>query len=178
MAVYVISDTHFGHSNILRYREGFNSIEEHDQIITDNILSVCGKRDSLYILGDVCIYKDAFGYLETIAKNVEFLHICLGNHDFERKGSPTLEDYMSICKSVFGMKAYKNAWLTHAPLHPNELRGKMNVHGHVHANSVDDKRYFNASCENVRYKPVNLAEVLTGTVPWYKLAIKEGTWND
>lgn len=161
MAVYVISDTHFGHSNILRYRTCFNSIEEHDKIITENILKTCGKRDSLYILGDVCIYKDGFKYLEEIANSVEFLHICLGNHCNERKGSPTLEDYMSVCKSVFGMKKYKDAWLTHAPIHPVELRGKFSIHGHVHSNSIDDPRYFNASCENVDYTPVNIADVLT-----------------
>lgn len=160
MAVYCISDTHFGHSNILQYRTKFNTIEEHDRTITDNILKTCGKRDSLYILGDVCIYKDAFKYLEEISEHIEFLHICLGNHDQERKGSPTLEDYMSVCKSVFGMKKYKNAWLTHAPIHSDELRGKMNIHGHIHDNEINDPRYFNASCENVRYTPVNMVRIM------------------
>lgn len=160
MSVYVISDTHFGHTNILKFRPEFVSIEHHDETITNNILEVCGKRDTLYILGDVCLYKDAWKYVEKIASNVEFLHICLGNHCNERKGSPTLGDYMSVCKSVFGMKRYKNAWFTHAPIHPDELRGKMNIHGHTHNNSLDDKRYFNASCENVNYRPVNVADIL------------------
>jgi len=160
MAVYVISDTHFGHTNILKFRDGFDSIEQHDRTITDNILSVCGKRDTLYILGDVCVYKESWKYVEEIASGVEFLHICLGNHCNERKGSPTLEDYMSVCKSVFGMKKYKSAWLTHAPIHPDELRGKINIHGHVHSNNVGDIRYFNASCENIGYKPVNIATVI------------------
>lgn len=162
MAVYVISDTHFAHTNILRYRTNFSSIEEHDNTITENILSICGKRDSLYILGDVVIYNNGLYYLEKIAKNVEFLHICLGNHDHERKNSPTLEDYMKLCKSVFGMKKYKSSWLTHAPLHPEELRGKINIHGHVHSNSVEDDRYVNVSCENVGFKPINFADIFEG----------------
>lgn len=159
MAVYCISDTHFAHKNILQYRDQFKDIEEHDNIIMENILSVCGKRDTLYILGDVVIYNDGMKYLEEISSRVEHLHICLGNHCNERKNSPTLEDYMKVCKSVFGMKKYKRAWLTHAPIHPEELRGKFNIHGHVHSNSVDDNRYFNASCENVNYKPVNMVDI-------------------
>ena len=159
MAVYAISDTHFSHTNILQHRKEFSSIDEHDNIITDNILSVVGKRDSLYILGDVCLYSDGWRYVEEIASRVEHLHICLGNHDCERKGSPRLEDYMAICKTVFAMKQYKSYWMTHAPIHPDELRGKMNIHGHVHSSSIDDGRYINVSCEAVGYKPINLASI-------------------
>lgn len=158
-AVYGISDTHFGQESILKYRHEFNSVEEHDFVIRDNILSVVGKRDTLYILGDVCIHKSAWHIVEEIASRVGFLHICLGNHDHERKGSPSLEDYASVCKSVFGMKEYRSLWLTHSPMHPNELRGKRNCHGHVHYKSLDDDRYINISCEAVDYTPINLASV-------------------
>lgn len=161
MAVYAISDTHFGHSNILQFRTQFSSIKEHDQFIVDKILSRCGKRDSLYILGDVVIYADALPYLKTIAEHVEYLHIVLGNHDLERKACPSLNDYQALCKSVTGMKRYKNAWLTHAPIHPDELRGRINVHGHIHDKTIDDPRYVNVSCEAISYTPINLADVLT-----------------
>jgi calcineurin-like phosphoesterase family protein len=56
--------------------------------------------------------------------------------------------------SVQSLVKYKGFWLTHAPIHPDELRGKMNVHGHVHTKTLADNRYFNVSCENVGYKPV------------------------
>ena len=159
MAVYGISDTHFGHKNILKYREGFGSIEEHDEIIRDNILSVVRKRDSLYILGDVCVYDTSWHIVKDIANRVSFLHICLGNHDIERKNCPSLDDYMSVCKSVFGMKKYKNFWLTHAPIHPDELRGQRNCHGHVHYNTLNDDRYVNISCEAIDYTPVDLSKI-------------------
>ena len=162
MAVYVISDPHFGHDNAIRWREGFTSPEEHDEFIKDSILSTVGKRDSLYILGDVCLHNKAWHHVQEIADGVEHLHIVLGNHDFERKNSPALADYASVCRGVYGLREYKGMWLSHAPLHPDELRGKMNVHGHVHANSVDDPRYFNACCEAVGYVPVNLATIVGG----------------
>lgn len=163
MAVYVISDLHLGHTNCLKFRTEFRDIQEHDEFITENILKTCGKRDSLYILGDVCLDVSSFHYVETIAERVEFLHIVLGNHDLERKNTPTIEDYIGICKGVYGMRKYKGTWLTHAPMHPSELRGKINIHGHIHDAVIDDDRYFNASCENVDYKPVNIVDILRPT---------------
>ncbi|MCM5703631.1 metallophosphoesterase family protein [Larsenimonas salina] len=160
MAVYVISDTHFGHGNILRHRPEFESIEAHDRVITDRILSLCGKFDSLYVLGDVVVYQPGMRYLEEIASRIGFLHIILGNHDNERKGAPALADYLPLCKSIGAIKHYKNAWLTHAPIHPDELRGNINIHGHVHGRSINDTRYINVSCEALEYTPVDMARLL------------------
>lgn len=159
MAVFVISDTHFGHKGIIKFRDQFETAEEHDDTILDNILSVAGKRDSLYILGDVCVDASGWHNVLQIASRVEHLHIVLGNHDQERKTAPTLAQYMSVCKTVSGLRKYKEMWLSHAPLHPAELRGKVNVHGHVHSNSLKDDRYFNVSCENVFYHPVNMETI-------------------
>jgi calcineurin-like phosphoesterase family protein len=66
---------------------------------------------------------------------------------------------------VAGIIKYKGFWLSHAPIHPEELRGKPNIHGHVHTNTLNDSRYFNASLENIGYKPVSIEEVRRATVP-------------
>jgi len=161
MAVYLISDTHFGHPNVCKFRP-FESEEEHDSFILENILRVVCKRDSLYILGDVCVNESGWWCVEEIARRVEFLHVILGNHDMERQGHPVLNQYDSLCKGVYGMRKYKNAWLTHAPIHPEELRGKLNVHGHVHSATIDDERYINVSCENTEYLPINFVDIQKG----------------
>lgn len=157
MAVYAISDTHLGHDNVIKFRTQFSTIDEHDAFVFDKIMSQCNKRDSLYILGDVCLSNSSFHYVEKIASHVEHLHIVLGNHDMERKKSPTLQDYMAICKGVYGMRKYKSLWLTHCPMHSSELHGRINVHGHTHDVNIDDRRYINVSCEAVDYVPINLA---------------------
>lgn len=159
MAVYVIADTHFGHKNILKIRPQFSSIEEHDASIVSNILKTCGKRDTLYILGDVCLGPDSFKHLKQIAEGIEFLHVVLGNHDDERQGSPSIEELMSVCKKIYGMKKYKRAWMTHCPMHPMELMGRINIHGHLHDTIINDERYVNVSCERVNYTPVNVAVI-------------------
>lgn len=159
MAVYVFSDPHFEHNNILKVRNQFASIDEHDAFIVERILSTCGKRDSLHILGDVCMGKDSLRYLEEISKRVEHLHICLGNHDLERTGAPRLADLMPLCKSIYGMRKYKWAWLTHAPIHPQELWGRINIHGHLHSAVIDDPRYVCVSAEHLDYSPVNIEDI-------------------
>jgi calcineurin-like phosphoesterase family protein len=36
----------------------------------------------------------------------------------------------------------------------------MNIHGHVHENTLDDKRYINVSAEVIDYRPKTLRELL------------------
>lgn len=61
---------------------------------------------------------------------------------------------------VCGFEKYKKSWLSHAPIHPAELRGKINIHGHVHdatitdENGLPDLRYFNVSLENTGGRPI------------------------
>ena len=65
-------------------------------------------------------------------------------------------------KEVEGMLRYKHAWLTHSPIHTDELRGKINIHGHTHFHCIDDTRYENVCMENIDYTPVE----------WFKLIEK------
>ena len=60
---------------------------------------------------------------------------------------------------VYGFVKYKEFWLSHCPIHPNELRGKVNIHGHVHNKTIIDCNYFNTSCENVDFKPISLENI-------------------
>tara|TARA_R110000764_G_scaffold225606_2_gene315134 strand:- start:626 stop:1108 length:483 start_codon:yes stop_codon:yes gene_type:complete len=145
--IYVISDLHFGHINMARHR-GFETVEKHDQFIIDQWNKVVTKRDTVWILGDITMEKKAGYYLLDQLKG--FKRVVLGNHD-RHQDVPTLLEYVD---SVCGMAKVKGFILTHCPVHPSELnRFKLNVHGHVHENSLVDPRYINVSCENVNYTP-------------------------
>ena len=165
MAVYAISDTHFGHENIIKKysRTHFQSIEEHDNAIKDNILRVCGKRDTLYILGDICFNRESLRYIQEINERVENLYVLLGNHDGERSGHPKAREYLPFVTDIRGPWKYKKkAWLSHFPVHESELRGKINIHGHIHDINIDDNRYVNVSCENTNYMPIELEKIFLG----------------
>lgn len=159
MGVFFIGDTHLGHTNAIKWRTNFSTPEEHDETIFNNIMNVSGKRNQLYVLGDFCIHKNAFHYVEEIAKSFDKVKLVLGNHDLEREYNPTLNDYINLGIEVYGFVKYKEFWLSHCPIHPNELRGKVNIHGHVHDKTIIDCNYFNASCENVDFKPISLENI-------------------
>lgn len=151
---WFIGDVHRGHINIHKYR-GFPSNEEHDALVKENYHSRVTKRDTVFFMGDTCFTHEA---LKEIGTWVAFQKILIvGNHDQER--GITMKYLASTYDQVYGFRKYHEFWLSHAPIHPNELRGKVNLHGHVHDKTIDDNRYFNTSLENTVFKPINIEEV-------------------
>ncbi|MGL5582112.1 MAG: metallophosphoesterase, partial [Cetobacterium sp.] len=150
-ATYFISDPHFSHRNILKYRKQFESIHHHDSTIISNWNQRVTKRDKVFVLGDACFDENA---LELVSQLNGTKHLVMGNHEFL---SPRLWEVFS---SVSGPIKYKEFWLSHMPIHPEELRGKKNIHGHMHGHIIDDQaNYFNVSCECLDYTPINLQDI-------------------
>jgi len=154
------ADLHLGHKGVERFRPIFKNTTDHDEKITENVISSVGKNDDLWVLGDVCFNKESFHYFKDIVNSVRRVNVVLGNHDFERKSAPSIDDYLGCGNvNVFGMVKYKGFWLTHCPVHDTELRGRWNVHGHNHDVLVQDFRYINVSMEQINYKPVSLVDI-------------------
>ena len=137
--VWFCSDLHFGHKGIERFR-GLNE-EENRNRICDDWDRVVTKRDIVYVLGDVCFTTET---LMHIMNRPGEKYLVRGNHD----EFPNMM-YSHYFKNIYGILKYKEFWLSHAPIHPNELRGKVNLHGHVHYATIEDSRYFNCCPENL-----------------------------
>lgn len=157
---FFVSDLHFGHKNILKYRsqygDQFKDLESHNEYILERIQNTVGRRDVLYILGDTCFTKETLPLLNEINCTK---HLILGNHCTERLH---ISDYLPYFKSIHGMfKHSSGMWLSHAPIHPDELRGRFNIHGHIHSSklNIQSWKYFNVSLENIDFKPISLEEV-------------------
>lgn len=140
--VWFCSDLHLGHKNIGKFRAPLvNSTEENNQRILDDWNKHVTKRDHVYVLGDFCFDKELFDKLNLPGEKKTLIR---GNHDrFQTK------QYLSFFDEIEGIVKYKNFWLSHAPIHPDELRGKINLHGHVHYSSIPDKKWFNCCPENL-----------------------------
>jgi len=148
------SDLHLGHNNIQKYRTMFEGEEHHRSVIKENYHKVVTKRDKVFFLGDIAFTKEA---LEDVSGWVADSKILiLGNHDTDKVD---IKDIVNVFDEVYSLYKYKEFWLSHAPIHPSELRGKYNIHGHVHFQSVDDSRYFNCCLENTEYAPISLATI-------------------
>jgi calcineurin-like phosphoesterase family protein len=144
--VWFCSDLHLGHKNIGKFRAPLvNSTEENTERIFNDWKSHVTKRDVVYVLGDFCF--DRMLWQERILDELKAdkIYLVRGNHD-DKFSTDELLDFFD---DVFGITRYKKFWLTHAPIHPNELRGRVNLHGHVHYAILPDKRYFNCCPENL-----------------------------
>lgn len=157
-AIYLISDTHLAHKNIVKYR-GLNiTNEQHDQMIIDNIANTVTKRDTLIGCGDIAFSAEALQRYADIKCLKKIL--VLGNHDTER--GLTIKDLALVFDEIHSMYKTKRATITHFPVHPNQLRGRINIHGHSHDWCVVDndgridERYINVSCEYTNYAPITL----------------------
>ena len=152
--VWFIGDIHAGHKNVCKFRTQFTSEEEHYEFVKENYHKVVTKRDKVFFMGDIAFTKER---LDDISKwTAEQKVLIVGNHCLD---SLTMKDIVNAYDSVYGLLKWKEFWLSHCPLHPNELRGKKNIHGHVHFQSIPDSRYFNTSLENVNYTPINVEDI-------------------
>lgn len=170
--MWVISDTHFGHQNIITWgdsgRPEFSTIEEMNETIIENWNKSVKSNDYVYHLGDVF-----FGPKEWFENNWFRLNgkisLILGNHDDTRylSGKHPVTGQWFFRKVETGTKQMANMgiMLSHFPIHkaslwnPKANKRLLNVHGHVHRNSLNEDGYLNVSVEMTDYKPVNLEAI-------------------
>ncbi|HUM41589.1 MAG TPA: metallophosphoesterase [Fervidobacterium sp.] len=156
---FFIGDLHLGHKKILGFspQRGGTNIEEHDEWIISQWNSVVQKNDMVWVLGDVAFSGEA---LKLVDRLRGYKRLVRGNHDTQ-----STEAYLKYFNNVFGIVKENGMWLSHAPVHPQELRGKINVHGHVHHNSIRfedgglDPRYINVSVENINGIPLSMEDL-------------------
>lgn len=156
--VLFTSDLHLGHNAILKYRSQFQTLEDHDEAILDMIAKL-KKRSVLYILGDFIFDSDKYDYyIDQFNKMDCRIKLVMGNHDSLKLYK---EERFEIQLPFF---SYKNNWISHCPIHPQEMRGRdLNIHGHLHGGNIrkelnhcefTDDRYFNVNLDNNDFKSV------------------------
>jgi calcineurin-like phosphoesterase family protein len=148
--VFFSSDFHLGHKVITKYRTQFGSIKEHDECILDSI-SKLTKRQLLYINGDFIFESPLYEhYLQQINKMPCRIKVIMGNHDNVDLYKQTIAKNIEIQLPLF---SYKNIWVSHCPIHPKEIRGRLgNIHGHLHGGIINDPYYFNVNLDNNNFK--------------------------
>lgn len=156
MGAFGCADLHLGHRQIHTYRN-FPSVEAHDDFVEmkwrEQVRS--NKRDTTYVLGDIAFTKEGWERFDSFpGKKI----VILGNHCTEYVSAEFISQLKTV-NSVHSMYRWKSMMMTHAPLHPDHLRGKRNLHGHLHSTLVKDRRYMNVSLEHTNMGPINLDEV-------------------
>lgn len=181
MTVWLISDTHFNHKNILKYEP--IRPDNFQDIIFDNLDRVIDPEDTLIHCGDF-----TFGDHESRMKIAErwneiqcFEKILIwGNHDNKNRK----EYYLDHCgfTRATSYLIMNNVLISHYPRHSSSVPPKdhrydkerrelkrifnknnciFQVHGHTHSwCHPDTKTYMNVSVENINFMPVRFDVIL------------------
>lgn len=165
--IYIISDQHFYHRNILNYtRSEFSDVEEMNSHIINAHNSTIGESDIVIFLGDFCLKKPLIPNI--LSKLNGHKYLLLGNHDPE-----VLEkNYLALGFEGVYTTPVKigDAYLSHEPLVKGEHPGltfqeitkefsknsnARNYHGHIHTkdNNISPS-YINSTCEALGYVPI------------------------
>lgn len=167
--IWVISDTHFGHRNIIDYCDRpFKTTWHMNQAIRDNWNSVVKDGDIVYHLGDVYMgwneSQDIQPFLNSLKGRKRLV---LGNHD----DAKDINLYNTFQKIMVWRKFPEfGLLLTHVPVHESSLyRGAtgnekepkklLNVHGHIHEKQSPTQDHRNVSVEQIAYCPINIEEL-------------------
>lgn len=160
--IFVISDTHFGHENILTFKDDlasyirpFESIEEMDELMVDNWNSVVRDRDIVYHIGDVF-----FGGGHKVLPRLKGRkRLVAGNHDNLK--SPYIQNNFQKVMESRSFREFQ-CILTHRPIIiPHDKRFLWNVHGHIHGNTSPTEWHLNVSVEVIGYRPVELERLVS-----------------
>ena len=178
---FVISDTHFGHTNSwekFKLEDGsplrpFTSTEEMDETMIERWNAKVKPGDTVYHLGDVVINQKSLHLVSRLNGRKILIR---GNHDIFKD-----KQYRDVgFEQLHGVRVFVDKFiLSHIPLHPDCVteRFKVNVHGHLHANEIKmpwgvnadrneimyadfpDPRYLCVSVEHTNYEPLHFDEV-------------------
>lgn len=163
---WIISDTHFGHKNIIGYENRpFGSVEEMDQAMIDRWNEmVKSPEDIVWHLGDVAMANSA-RFQEIMAQLRGRKRLIKGNHDerpdrwYLDRGFEFVSAYPLLLRGFF--------WLSHEPLYMNANMPYVNIHGHIHSKRYEGEQHINVSVEHLGYRPAMFDELVAHLKPQF-----------
>ena len=131
------ADLHLGDKAIARWRGFGERVDEHDDLILQNVEESLLQDDELWILGDVCRPRVEDVRRLRAALPCDHVHIIVGNHDTRAKfvtagGFDTVEYYAHVGK--VRREGYRFV-LSHYPMldWDRAYHGSYMLHGHIHS---------------------------------------------
>lgn len=160
MKTFVYADPHFGHKGVTQFTKTdgtklrpWTDVKEMDDALISFYNSVVRPNDKVYFLGDVAFKPATLDLLQHLNGDKVLIK---GNHDTLK-----LSQYAKYFRDIRAYTIHNKFLLSHIPVHKSQAgRWRGNIHGHLHANSLDDNWYQCVSVERTNWKPVNIEEVM------------------
>lgn len=150
--IYFTADLHLGHNNILKYaNRPFETIEEMDGTIIDNINNTVKEDDTLFIVGDFSWKPKK--YLDQLKCKV---FLITGNHDRTIDVEKVFKEWDSFLIMKIG-RFY--CILNHLPNY-YQKHFDFVICGHVHTAYKVLGRNVNVGVDQWSYKPVSYEELV------------------
>ena len=166
-SVFLVSDTHFGHAGVCRFMrdDGVTKLrpsdnpDEMDEEMVKRWNETVKPKDKVYHLGDVVINRKALSIMHRLNGDKVLIK---GNHDIFK-----LEDYTQHFRDIRAYHVMDKIMLSHIPVHPDSKgRFRGNIHGHTHANKLDDPWYQCVCVEQTDFRPILFEEVRARFGEW------------
>lgn len=186
MATFFISDTHFGHTNIIKYcgrpflsldevaevhragrerdrvrevRVSRASVERMDQTMLDNLNAVVGPEDTLWHLGDFCLggYEQAEGYRRRI--HCRTIHLVWGNHDRREVAPLFARTHDQVMIRVDEQLVFLNHYAMR--VWDRSHHGAWHLYGHSHGRLPEDPEAlsFDIGVDGHDFRPWSFEEI-------------------
>jgi len=148
--IWISSDFHFGHKNIVlgvsEWQDKsacrkFDTLEEHDELLIENINKNVRPDDILYFLGDFTFggKDNIFHYRKLI--NCKHIALVFGNHDIHiRKNYNNCQGLFSSCSDILYKKLGRDNFVfCHYAMRTWDRahHGSIHLYGHSHNNLPD-----------------------------------------
>jgi calcineurin-like phosphoesterase family protein len=164
--IWFTSDTHFGHTNIIRYcNRPFTDIDEMNNTIIRNWNSVVKHGDIIYHLGDFSLEKglekgnDIDKYTKRLNGNICLIH---GNHDKSIKKSTKITQLGTRYDLKLKEKPYLIILSHYAMRVWNRCHyGTWHLYGHSHGMLSDHLLSMDVGVDCNNFTPISLTEIKT-----------------
>lgn len=166
--VFITSDTHFGHNNIIKYEHrdtklNINTIEEHDNKLIENWNRVVKPGDLVLILGDFSFHK-AVKTSEILTQLNGDKVLIEGNHDciyledknFDKSLFKAIYDYKET--TYKGTKIVLMHYMIQTFKHKDkDINPYVQLFGHIHSIPYTVPRHsYNVGADINNYTPIRL----------------------
>jgi calcineurin-like phosphoesterase family protein len=171
MSIHFVSDTHWGHANIIRYSSRpYSSVQEMDEALIKNWNDNVKPDDIVWHLGDFA-FMPYQSFKKMLWRLNGQINVVLGNHD--KMIVQHREDLLmqGKIKSIQHYRELKvNGQLIvmfHYGLRTwrDNSRGSISLHGHSHGNLKQQGKSVDVGvdCKEIthEYRPIHIDEVIT-----------------
>jgi calcineurin-like phosphoesterase family protein len=172
--VWVWSDIHWGHKNIIKYTDPFRpytSVDEMNTALIANYRAVVKPDDIVIFGGDIAFMS--LGAINALLDSLPGYKIqIVGNHDMDRSGKLMEmnfdERHLCMLIDVKDQEVDTQLLVSHYPI-DNVPRGLFNLHGHIHQNIAKEWN-LNMCVEHTKCAPLHIRDVVA--------AIKTSSWKN